>query len=158
MAVSRVVAPAPQPEPASRHRSATRNVSFLQSDLRCRRYVSDLSNVTPRYLGSASEGRSKLLRSKRFTDAVTLRCRNLPHVGQLLVDEPGELADPSSVFPVLHELRGDGVCRDRAQARGASRPASKFVDRSPRLAARVREVSGIDRFLPSLLLLLFKSR
>jgi len=26
--------------------------------------------------------------------------------------------------PVLHELRGDGVCRDGAQARGVSRPAS----------------------------------
>jgi len=31
-------------------RSATRDVSFLRSDSRCRRYVSDLSNVTPRYL------------------------------------------------------------------------------------------------------------
>jgi len=39
-------------------------------------------------------------------------------------------------------------------AGGASRPANKFVDGSPRLAARVREVDGVDSFLPSLLLLL----
>ena len=31
-------------------RSATRNVSFLRSDSRCRWYVNDLSNVTPRCL------------------------------------------------------------------------------------------------------------
>ena len=55
MAVRNVVAPAPQPEPASRLRSATRDVSFLRSDTRCRRYVSDLSNVTPRYLGSEQD-------------------------------------------------------------------------------------------------------
>jgi len=48
----RAVAPAPQPEAASRLRSATRDVSFLRSDSRCRRYVRDLSYVTPRYLGS----------------------------------------------------------------------------------------------------------
>jgi len=52
VAVLNVVAPALQPEPASRLRSATRDVSFSWSDLKCRRYVSDLSNVTPRYLGS----------------------------------------------------------------------------------------------------------
>jgi len=46
-----VVAPALQPEPASRLRSAKRDVSFLRSDSKCQRYVSDLSNVTPRYLG-----------------------------------------------------------------------------------------------------------
>jgi len=55
-----VVPPAPQLEPASRLKSATRNVSFLRSDSRCRRYVSDLSNVTPRYLGS-EKGRVSLL-------------------------------------------------------------------------------------------------
>ena len=48
--------------------------------------------------------------------------------------------------PVLSKLRVNGVCRDRAQARGASRPASKFVDGSPSLAARVLEVNGIDDF------------
>jgi len=48
VAIRRVVAPAPQPEPASRPRSATRDVSFLRNDARCRRYVSDLSNVAPR--------------------------------------------------------------------------------------------------------------
>ena len=85
---------------------------------------------------------------------MTLRCWNLPYVGQILVDEPGGLAAPGLVCPVLHELRGDGICRDGAQARGASRPASKFVDCSSRLAAGVREVDGVDSFLPSLLLLL----
>jgi len=59
--VHRVVAPAPQPEPASRLRSVTREVSFLRSDSRCRRYMSDLSNVTPRYLGSEQKGRISLL-------------------------------------------------------------------------------------------------
>jgi len=49
--IRRVVAPAPQPEPATRPRSATCDVSFLRSDSRCPRYVSNLSNVTPRYLG-----------------------------------------------------------------------------------------------------------
>ena len=48
VAVRNVVAPTPQPEPASRLKSATRDVSFLWSDTRCRRYVSDPSNVTPR--------------------------------------------------------------------------------------------------------------
>ena len=56
MAVRNVVAPEPQPEPASRLRSATRAVSFLRSDSRCRRYVSDLSNVTPRCFGSEQKG------------------------------------------------------------------------------------------------------
>ena len=51
VAVHRVVAPAPQPEPASCLRSMTCDVSFLQSDSRCWQYVSDLPNVTPRYLG-----------------------------------------------------------------------------------------------------------
>ena len=62
MAVRTVVAPAPQLDPASRLRSATRDVSFLRSDSRCLRYVSDLSNVTPRYLGSEQKGRVSLLK------------------------------------------------------------------------------------------------
>jgi len=103
----------------------------------------------------ASEGSSKLLRPKRFRDTVTLRYWNLPQVGQPLVGEREGLAIPGLVCPVLHELRGDGVCRDGAQARGASRPASKFLDGSPCLAARVRDVDGINSFLPSLLLFLF---
>jgi len=45
-----------------------------------------------------------------------------------------------------------------AQARGKCRTASEYADISPRLAARVREVDGIDGFLPSLLLLLFEPR
>jgi len=43
---------------------------------------------------------------------------------------------------------------EMSQARGASRPASKFVDGSPRLAVGERGVDGVDNFLPSLLLLL----
>ena len=62
MAVRNVVAPAPQPQPASRLRSATRDVSFLRSDSRCWRYVSDLSNITPRFLGSEQKGRVSLLK------------------------------------------------------------------------------------------------
>jgi len=62
VAVRNVVAPAPQPEPASRFRSAMHDVSFLRSDLRCRRYVTDLSNVTPRYFGSEQKGRVSLLK------------------------------------------------------------------------------------------------
>jgi len=49
------VAQVPQPEPASRLRSAARDFSFLRSDSRCRRYVTVLSNVTPRYLGSEKD-------------------------------------------------------------------------------------------------------
>ena len=85
---------------------------------------------------------------------MTLRCWNLPQVGQLFVDEPGGLEAPGPMCPVLHELRGDGVCRDGAQARASSRPASKFVDGSQGLEARVREVDRIDSVLSSLLLLL----
>jgi len=62
VAVYRVVGSAPQPEPASHLRSATRDVSFLRSDSRCRRYVSDLSDVTPKYLGSEQKGRVSLLK------------------------------------------------------------------------------------------------
>ena len=69
VAVRNVVAPALQPEPASRLRSATRDASNLHSDAGCRRYVSDLSNVTPRYLGSEQKGRlslTKLILSSRL--------------------------------------------------------------------------------------------
>ena len=38
-----IVAPVAQPEQASRLKSATRDVNFLRSDSRCRRYVSVLS-------------------------------------------------------------------------------------------------------------------
>ena len=62
VAVRNVVAPAPQPEPANSLRNATRDVSFLRSDSRCRRYVSVLLNVTPRYLGSEKKGRVSLLK------------------------------------------------------------------------------------------------
>ena len=55
------VSPAPQPEPASRLKSATSDFSFLRSDSRCRRYVSILSNITPRYLGSEQSGMVSLL-------------------------------------------------------------------------------------------------
>jgi len=57
VAIRNVVAPAPQPEPTSRLRSATRDVSFLRSDLRCRRYVSELFNVTDVFgLGAEEHG------------------------------------------------------------------------------------------------------
>jgi len=72
----------------------------------------------------ASEGSSKLLQPKGFRDTVTLRCWDLPQVGKLLVDQPGGLAIPSLVCPVLHKLQDDGVCRDGALVKGASRPAS----------------------------------
>ena len=61
VAIRNVVAPAPQPEPASRLRSATRDVSFLRSDSKCRRYVSVLFNFIPRYLGLRQKGRISLL-------------------------------------------------------------------------------------------------
>jgi len=61
VAIRRVFAVAPQPEPASHLRSATRDVNFLRSDSRCRQYVSDLSNVTPSYLGLEQKGRVSLL-------------------------------------------------------------------------------------------------
>jgi len=57
VAVSRVFAEAPQSEPANCLRNSTRDVSFLRSDSRCRRYVSDLSIVTPRYLCSEQKSR-----------------------------------------------------------------------------------------------------
>ena len=68
------------------------------------------------------------------------------------------LAAAVLVCPFLHELRGDGFCRDGAQARGTSRPASKFIEGVPRLAVRVREVDRIDSFLPLLLFLLYKPK
>jgi len=75
--------------------------------------------------------------------------------GRTAFDRPGRLAAHGPVCPVLHELPGDGVYQNGAQARGASRPVTKFVDGSPHLAARVREVDRIKSFLPSLLVLLF---
>jgi len=60
LAICRVGAPAPQPDPVSRLRSTTRDVSFLRIDSRCRRYVSDLSYVALRYLGSEQDRGSLL--------------------------------------------------------------------------------------------------
>jgi len=77
----RRVAPEPQPEPAGRLKSVTRDVSFLRSDSRCRRYVSDLSNVTPRYLVSEKKGRVALLKltfSSRLA-SLLLRMEECPH-------------------------------------------------------------------------------
>jgi len=45
-------------------KSATHYVNFLRSDSRCRRYVSDLSNGTLRYLGSEQKRTASLLRWK----------------------------------------------------------------------------------------------
>jgi len=61
VALRNVVAPAPQPETANRLKSAKRDVNFLRSDSRCRRCVSVLSNVTPRYVGSEQKGRVSLV-------------------------------------------------------------------------------------------------
>jgi len=56
VAVRSVVAPVAQPKPASRFKSATRDVNCLRSDSMCRLYMSDLANVTPRYFGFGAEG------------------------------------------------------------------------------------------------------
>ena len=50
----------------------------------------------------ASEGCSKLFRPERFGVTVTLRCWNLPKVGQLFVDEPDGLAVASLVCPFFN--------------------------------------------------------
>jgi len=42
-------------------KSVMRDVNFSRSDSRCWRYVSVLSNVTPRHLGSEQKGRVSLL-------------------------------------------------------------------------------------------------
>jgi len=60
VALRNVVAPAPQPEPANGLKSAKGDVNFFRSDSRCRRYVSALFNVTPRYVGSEQKGRALL--------------------------------------------------------------------------------------------------
>jgi len=62
VAVCRVVAPAPQLEPTSHLRSVTRDIRLVWSGSRCRRYMSDLSNVTPRYLGFKQKGKIPLLK------------------------------------------------------------------------------------------------
>ena len=61
VAVCSVVAPAPQSELANHLMSATRDISFLRLDSRCRRYVSDLFNVSPNYLGSEQKSNLSLL-------------------------------------------------------------------------------------------------
>jgi len=75
VAVRNFVAPAPQPEPASRLKSATHEISFLQSDSRCRRYVSDLSNVTLRYLGLEQKGRVSWLKLTFISHLASLLLR-----------------------------------------------------------------------------------
>ena len=61
VAVRNVVAPASQPEPASRLKSAAHDVNSLRSDSRCRRYVTVLLIIPTRYLGSEKKGRVSLL-------------------------------------------------------------------------------------------------
>jgi len=61
VAVRNAVAPAPQPEPASRLKSARCDVNFLRSDSRCQQYVSVLSSITPTYVGSEQKDRVSLL-------------------------------------------------------------------------------------------------
>jgi len=50
-----------QPKPASCLKSAPHDISFLRIDSRGQQYVSDLSNVTPRYLGLEQKVRVSLL-------------------------------------------------------------------------------------------------
>jgi len=75
VAVHRVVAPEPQPKAENRLRGERRDVSFLRSDSRCWRYVSDLSNVTPRYLGSEQKGRVSLLKLTLISRLASLLLR-----------------------------------------------------------------------------------
>jgi len=58
VAIRRVVATASKPEPARRLRSVTRDVSFLQSDSRCRRYVTDFVQRNSDVFGLGAEGQS----------------------------------------------------------------------------------------------------
>ena len=48
VAVRNVVAPAPQQDPASHFKGASRDVNYLRSDSGCRRHVADLSKGIPR--------------------------------------------------------------------------------------------------------------
>jgi len=79
----------------------------------------------------------------------------LPKVGQLFVDELGGLAITSLVCPVLHQLEGDGMYRDGAQAGVGSRPASMFVDGSPCLALECEKSMKLTGSSHSLVLVLF---
>jgi len=63
VATTNDISSALQPKPAScLFKSVTRDVSFLRSDSRCRGYVSNLFNVTARYLGSEQKDRVSLLK------------------------------------------------------------------------------------------------
>jgi len=75
VAVRRIVAPEPQPEPTSPLRNATHDVSFLWSDSRCRRSASNLSNDPPRYLGSEQKGRISLLKLSFISRLASLLLR-----------------------------------------------------------------------------------
>ena len=55
-AVSNVLAPAPNPEPASRLSSETRMDNFLRNASRWWRYVSALSGFTRRWVGTGQNG------------------------------------------------------------------------------------------------------
>jgi len=61
VAVGNVFVPEPQLERASRLKSTTRDVNFLQSDSKCWRYSSVLSNIILRYLGLEQNSRVSLL-------------------------------------------------------------------------------------------------
>jgi len=81
VAVYNVVAPEAQPEPASCLKSAMHDVNCFRSDQKCRRYVSDLSNIPPRYLGSEQKGRVSLLWftfSSRLSSLLRWRLPTLP--------------------------------------------------------------------------------
>ena len=55
----RVMAPAPQLDPANRLKSPTRVVSFLRSDSKYWRNVRALSNFTTRYVDVVEKGRAR---------------------------------------------------------------------------------------------------
>ena len=62
VAVRNVVAPALQPGQQVSSREQQDILVFLRSGSRCRRYVSDLSNVTPKHLGSEQKSRVSSLK------------------------------------------------------------------------------------------------
>jgi len=72
VAVRNLVAPAPLPDPASRLKSATRDVNFLRSDTMCRQYRNDLSNVTTRFQLGA-EGQDFVVVVVHYYSAISRR-------------------------------------------------------------------------------------
>jgi len=71
-----VVAPAPQPELANRLMSTKCDVNFLRIDSRCRRYVSVLSSVIPRFgFGAKRQGFVVVVDFQLTLASLLLRCK-----------------------------------------------------------------------------------